>query len=135
MSTRAIAVSLALLCAGMIGADDKAKGAKDEEAIQGTWVVTSAELDGIAVKASIGDAFIFTKGKVTIETKVKKSDPVGYILDPKKPLKEIDIADTPASLGIYELKGDELKLCYEAKRPTAFNSTEGLLLTLKREKP
>src|SRR5262249_6009598 len=80
---------------------------------------------------------------------------VGYKLDPTKTPKAIDLIDAKRKdtrPGIYQLEGDDLKICYrmgEAKareeRPKEFNtgpkrdkpSADGpglMLLVLKREK-
>ena len=108
--------------------------AKDRKAIQGTWVVVSAELDGKSADFSKGDKFTFSGDKATIENKVKKTDPVVFNLDPSKNPKQIDFEEKTPSKGIYELKVDELKLFYGTKRPAGFKSTTGLLLVLKRQK-
>ena len=48
--------------------------------------------------------------------------------------------EVKTSPGIYELKGDELRICFpfvfEGSRPNAFEVTEkSVLITLKRQKP
>ena len=73
----------------------------------------------------------------------KTEDPAEFTLDSKAKPKAIDIKPPKGSeklvLGIYELDGDTLKICFneDAKRPKEFASAEGsrtVLLILKREK-
>lgn len=109
------------------------QNANDAQSIRGTWIVASAELNGQSSQSAAGDKFTFDGDKVTIENKVKKSEPIAYKLNPKKPLAEIDIEDKPVTLGIYELKGDTLTICYGQERPTKFDSSQGLLLRLERK--
>jgi uncharacterized protein (TIGR03067 family) len=110
--------------------------AKDDAAqLQGTWIVTSAELNGAIAKSSEGDKFTFEGDKVTIENKVKKASPVVFRLDSAKQPKEIDVEEQPVMRGIYELNDHELRLCYGETRPDNFDSKQGLLLVLKRESP
>ena len=69
-----------------------------------------------------------------------------YALDPKQSPKQLDFTPPKAGkpvLGIYEVKGDELKVCMrhadsKGGRPTAFATKEGsglVLIVFKREKP
>ena len=72
-------------------------------------------------------------------------------LNPKQEPKAITMpdfrgAEVPLTLiGIYEVKGDELKICVqgvekakakelEKLRPKSFNGKQGILLTFKRDK-
>ncbi len=68
-----------------------------------------------------------------------------YKLDPAKKPKAIDLIfperKTEATLAIYSLEDDDLKVCVKAKgegRPSEFSAKAGsghMLYTLKREKP
>ena len=114
----------------------KANDAKKDEKLRSTWVVVSAECNGKSAESSKGDQFTFSADKVTVKTKVKTSKHQPYIVDTSKTPKEIDITDGQGkSLGIYELDGDSLKLCYwPGERPSEFTSKSALLLVLKRHK-
>src|SRR5262249_39110051 len=109
--------------------------AKERKRLQGTWIVVSAEEDGKSDDSLRGIKFTFTGDKVTLERKGKKSDAVAFKLNPTTNPKQIDFEERePPTLGIYEVKGDEMRLCYGRERPTGFKSAAALL-ALKREKP
>jgi uncharacterized protein (TIGR03067 family) len=112
-------------------AEDKSK---DEEKIQGNWTVVSREFIGKkapeaelkALKVTIKD------GTLTMDDG-KKKERIPYKLDPSKKPKTIDLANTgleskETTLGIYELEGDTLKICWSEKDPehraTKFASDE-----------
>lgn len=128
--------------------DDLVK--KEKERLQGTWQIVTAEEDGKANK-QVSGFFIFKDDKLTISTtNDKKSIDSEYRLDPGKKPKEIDFSTTiegktKVQQAIYSVIDDELRLCvgvYKLKdnvviepvRPNQFDSTVGLLITLKREK-
>ncbi len=130
--------------------DDLVK--KDREQLQGTWQIVSAEEDGKQNK-QVSGFFIFKDDKLTISTtNDKKSIDSQYRLDPSKKPKEIDFTTYTMPNGkkkvnqaIYELTDEALRLCVgvykfdgnvviEPTRPDKFDSSVGLLITLKREK-
>jgi len=104
----------------------KGADAKDDDAIQGTWLPSTAELAGMPFPEEV---------RKTIK------------LNPKAKPKELDINGTDGPnkgktiLAIYELDGDTLRVCYDLggkNRPTEFKTKEGsqlFLVTYKREKP
>jgi len=92
-----------------------------------------------------GYKFVFAGNKLTWEAAIsvtKKAGkfypidgafPCDFKIDPSKMQKEIDITmhlkqGDRTILGIYEIKGDELKVCYYAnqtgRRPTEFSSED-----------
>ncbi len=120
----------------------------DSEAIQGTWLASTAELNGNAfsdeVRKSIklvlkDDHYTVTVGKQTNEWTMK--------LNPTAKLKEMDITrsaelhEGKTLLAIYELDGDTLRICYDLygkNRPQEFKTSEkapALLITYSRERP
>ena len=122
--------------------------AKDGDAIQGTWLPSTAELGGKMfpdeVRKTIklvvkDDKYTVTVGKSVDQGTVK--------LNPSAKPKEMDITgiDGPNKgktiLAIYERDGDTLRVCYDLSgksRPTEFKTGEGtqlFLVTYKREKP
>jgi uncharacterized protein (TIGR03067 family) len=121
------------------------KEKKDEEKIQGTWVVTSVEDGGRAEADKVGVKFVFEGDAVTIKDP-RRDEKAKIKLDPAKKPKAIDITAAegggPAKMvqGIYEFNGDELKICFTkgaGGRPTEFVSkpdSNVTLIVLKREK-
>jgi uncharacterized protein (TIGR03067 family) len=118
----------------------------DQEQLRGAWKIVAATINGANtgpdVDGAVGTEVVFQGNKVTIKAEMD------YKLDPTKTPKHIDLVPPygPAKersqpiYGIYELNGDDLKLCAGAPgvgRPTTFASEKDgrtMLLTLKREK-
>lgn len=122
------------------------KEKKDEDKIQGTWIVVSVEDGGRADADKVGVKLVFEGDMVTIKDP-KHEEKAKIKLDPAKKPKTIDITPgekgAPAKVvqGIYELNKDELKICFTrgggGARPTEFVSKAGSdvsLIVLKREK-
>ena len=145
-------LAVLVVSGGQPAADEpKADTAREElKKLQGTWQVASietrqkarpeGEVSGLKLVIE-GDSSTFEKdGKPVVGT-WKLS------IDPGKKPKTIDIAVTGAPedprgtftiLGIYELDGDSLRICWDGpKRPTEFKTTPegGELWVLKRDKP
>jgi len=118
-----------LLLAGGAGQD----AVKKELAkMQGTWKVVSVIINGQELKEEEikddrlvikDDHFTLKGGKQTLEGK--------FTLDPSKTPKHLDAEATSGdmkgakSVGIYQLTGDTLKVCYSVPpnpRPTEFSS-------------
>jgi uncharacterized protein (TIGR03067 family) len=111
----------------------------DQAKLNGKWIIESFEYNGAAVERLIGavreikdDAYSLTP---------KSGDPItGAVkaLDSTKTPKTIDLEfNGQTRLGIYELDGDTLKLCYnlnQAERPIAFASKpdSGLVLVIHK---
>jgi len=135
-----LALALTLPALGSLGAQP---GKEDAKKIQGVWVMTAFEKDGNKVPAPA--EFKLKIGADKIEP-VGQDDPADYKLGVAKGLGTIDIVGSKGAekgktvKGIYELKGDELKICMpsgpEGERPTEFTSKNGAgILYLKRDKP
>src|SRR5438105_5280467 len=130
--------TLGLTASGGTGArtDDKADVEKELKKFQGTWTFESVEAGGKEVPAAE-----FTGIRVTFEGNkytVKKGDEViqaaTHKLDPSKSPKTLDVtvAEGPNNgavmLGIYEISGDTLKVCFDPegkKRATQFKGAPG----------
>ena len=136
----------AALTAGLLVAADAKDNAvkKDMDALQGKWQLVSLERDGKsadvpkdAVRVVKGDTYTVTpRPGVTIEGTFK--------IDPTAKPKAVDITQTSGenkgktSLGIYEIDGDTLKMCWAPPgkdRPTEFKSAEGsgILLAVQKK--
>lgn len=135
-----ISISVILL----LGADTADDAQKDGKLFQGTWSVVSAERDGRSPTAEelktskvviMGDEMALTIAR-------PKEEKATFKLDAGKQPKAIDILplNMKPAPGIYELKGDTLKICWRRNgqdRPTGFKADAGsgyFLLVLKREK-
>ena len=135
-------------------AADKAKG--DNEAIQGTWLVSGVETGGKEapddgeIKQMKSAKWVVTAGKITLNVPGQGEHNVSIKLDPTKTPKEIDITplDGPENekgkliSGVYSLDGDVLKICMPAlphpDRPIEVATKAGgdaMLFTLKRHAP
>ena len=129
-----------------IAADDAKDAAKKElDGLQGEWKLVSATRDGKDMPKDTvkgykntvkGDKFTVTRDGKAVEEGTMK-------LDPTMKTKEIDMAledGKQTALGIYELSGDNYKLCYAPPgkgRPKEFSGKEGTGYTLsvwQREK-
>src|SRR5690348_6922028 len=115
--------TLVLTASGGTGAraDDKADVEKELKKFQGTWTFESVETGGKQEPAADfkGMTVIFEGGKYT----VKKGDEVIQVgtqkLDPSKSPKTLDVTVADGlnkgalMLGIYEITGDTLKVCFD----------------------
>src|SRR5262249_25716715 len=119
----------------------------DRELLQGTWKVTAAKKNGQA----IGDDELAQIKMLPVEFKgdtVTARGPCDYKLDPSKTPKAIDVSPQEGPpgekgqtfRGIYELKGDDLRICFRGpgmERPKNFDDAAGMQtmeMTLKRVK-
>jgi uncharacterized protein (TIGR03067 family) len=138
------AVVVAGLAVAFAADAPKADGA-DQKALQGIWTVTSAEMRGEKNEEIVGSTMTFTDDKISLKVKGKdEAKEAKYKLDPAAKPKHLDImpSDKEETLqGIYELDGDNLKICMNDKgaeaRPEKFEAAADkkfVLLVLKREK-
>lgn len=114
----------------------------DSAAIQGKWEVVAAVYNG--EKRTNKDPLVWTITQSHVMYENEAQD--AYKINPATKPKQIDITVVPAKvvgnvdrtvlLGIYELKGDSLRICIghtEKDRPKDFKSGAGRnLFTLKR---
>jgi uncharacterized protein (TIGR03067 family) len=146
-----IRYAVLVLAAGLSVADHDSKKEPLEmeyAKLEGTWLVVSLEVEGLKIPGdTIKDSRLFIKGnEFTMKEKIATYRG-NFIIDSSKKPKTIDINFTEGpekgntSLGIYELDGDDLKLCLTItakNRPTEFvanpKSGHGYEV-LKREKP
>ena len=131
-------------------AANRAKG--DADAIQGTWQVVRLEAageeeDDDEAKRMKKATWVFKAGKLRVK-KGGEDGEAAYKLHPDKKPKAIDVTPQngpPLEKGmlikaVYELKGDELKVCIShppgVDRPDSLNTkgTRNLLIVLRREK-
>jgi uncharacterized protein (TIGR03067 family) len=135
-------VCLLVASAGLAADQDDAK------AMQGTWVIESAQLAGRNHTDDFAGMKLVIDGNRYVVEFGKNTDKGTFTLDPTKTPRRIDVVSAEGPFkgktlpGIYELKGDNLTLCFEAdgkgdQRPTKFEApemTRFALLTYRREK-
>jgi uncharacterized protein (TIGR03067 family) len=108
------------------------KAADDAKtALQGVWNAQSMEVDGKPASAETVKhmRFTFKDDKLLMRGNVKDDSETEctYTVDPKPSPKHMDIVAPGQArpiLAIYELKGDELKICLRHARSTAGRPTE-----------
>jgi len=130
--------------------DGKEKAtAKDLQAFEGTWKLSSREVDGrkftdeeIKDNIATNDGF----GKFSVRRGGKEIVAGITKLDPSTQPKSMDVILTEGEhkgktlLGIYEIDGDSFRVCHARpgdKRPTEFSADPGsgrTLIVYKREK-
>ena len=131
-----LALGLCAWAAGSARADDKAN-------LQGAWLIEKGVEDGVEMTAKDREKLkVEFKGDKILLHEDKMVETDGFRLDAGKSPKAIDVIpekkDEKPLLGIYQLEGDILKLCFShqgQKRPGEFASTKELgtlLLYLKR---
>jgi uncharacterized protein (TIGR03067 family) len=124
------------------GALQDQKPMTDQDKIQGTWTLKSAEREGKTVPGEVTKqiSLIFSGDQLTTRNK-DRTTRATFKLHPDLSPKGIDLdMEGSVGLGIYELAGDDLKIVHGEvgdPRPKGFDlgGTSGLtLLVLKREK-
>jgi uncharacterized protein (TIGR03067 family) len=138
------------LLGGLSRADDDPT-AKELAKLEGTWTVVKMEINGKSLleKGKPEPKLLIKDGKVTSDT---KEAPLGgaelaKVFDPSKKPKTVTVAleGSVKFYGIYEVDGDELRICGdgvdtaqeknpEGRRPKEFDSNKGLLIVYKRDK-
>ncbi|MBN9119471.1 MAG: TIGR03067 domain-containing protein [Planctomycetes bacterium] len=145
---RVLLIGCALALATFAVARDEEAAKKEQKALQGTWKVVAAEQDGDPLDRIVGGTLTIKDNNFTIKTAGGTELKGDLTLDPAKAPKHINLVHQDGPLkdktwqGIYELKGDTIKLCYaeadsEKDRPTEFKTLKKsrlLLIELKREK-
>ena len=127
------------LCAGavlvMSAEGNQGDTAKDElKKLEGTWLLVMSEQDGLKSDPNfVKNGKMVIKGnKMTVYGGKVKSTEANIVLNPAKKPKTIDAIQTFGGpkgtkyVGIYELDGDSLKLCFsEKQRPKDFTAKKG----------
>jgi uncharacterized protein (TIGR03067 family) len=130
-------VALALLTvSACTGKRQDAASQQDHTALQGEWEIVSAESNGEPPPPGFldGTRFSFTDDKLILMGKEGT-----FELDATRSPKQIDfIRGKSRQIGIYELDGDQLKLCVGPAddRPKEFKTkprTDHSLFVLKRK--
>jgi uncharacterized protein (TIGR03067 family) len=144
MKTLSLLCTCAVMALSPIALGDDAKN--EESKIDGTWLAKTAELAGKELPKQTVKSLILTlkKGEYEVQAESKDRGTVTY-RDSAKP-REMDIKGVEGPnkgktlLAIYELSGDELKICYDLSgksRPTEFKTrpkSQLFLVTYERKK-
>lgn len=115
-------------------------GEADKKALQGEWDVVAFYEDGKKADRGEKKMKLVIKGDELIPYEDGKAeDPAKFVIDAGKTPKLIDITETKGAKktmkGIYELKGDGLKIAVgEKDRPKEFGDEDVIWLELKRAK-
>ncbi len=134
-----------LLAVGLLIAADKKDTKPDKDKIQGSWTMVSGEAGGRPAPDEYRKNFkmTFNGDKITVKFSNDKTKEGTYKLDSSKTPKELTVTPSDGEkplFGIYDLDGDNLKLCMSQPgggRPREFASKEGtptMLFILRREK-
>jgi uncharacterized protein (TIGR03067 family) len=147
-----VVVPIIVVVIGAGSAQERKVADDDIKKLQGTWSAVSIESAGGKTPKEVVKKvkFVFKDNGLTIDDgsvpdPKKKGKTFGvksFKIDPSKTPKEIDLilADGDKRLGIYELKGDNLKMCWGIKRtrPTKLavdpKRKDVALFVLKRQK-
>lgn len=146
MKVFSLAIFLSAACLGMALAGRPAEGA-DKDDLQGVWIATSMEINGKRAPAAEVKRTRFTFKGDKLLIRGAKDDgremECAYKIDVDKAPKQIDIEAKDKKLtGIYEVKDDQLKVCFEnggnaENRPKKFATNrreELVLIVFKRQK-
>ena len=125
-----MSLAMGLVFGLLLGAD----AVQGEEALQGTWVLTSGEANGKALtEKELQGAKLVIKGEHYTVTLDGKGTTTGVQkLDAAPKIKTIDITDDSGAnkgktcLGIYELKENEFRVSFAPPgkaRPSKFSTT------------
>jgi uncharacterized protein (TIGR03067 family) len=141
-----VAVALFVASSTLLGGGEET-GKDVLKKIQGTWKFISQEMDGKKAPADevakMKITFVDDKWTVRHDGKVVQAGT--HKFDPSKKPGQVNAVVTEGEgkgskmLGIYELKGDSMKVCFDVKgkdRPTTFTAAkEGqFAATVQREK-
>jgi uncharacterized protein (TIGR03067 family) len=121
-------IDSALLIIGLVATAVPAQG--ELKKLEGTWALVSAEQDGQVVTSdAVQAARLYIAGATHTVQVGKESTNGTHKLDPTAVPKAIDSTDQgKILLGIYELRGDEFRVCFAAPgkdRPTEFSTKTG----------
>jgi uncharacterized protein (TIGR03067 family) len=140
---------VAVVLAVLLPADDQEQALKKEyQRLHGTWTVTDAEQNGQALDRIKGGTLTIADQSFVIKTKSGAELKGDLRIDPSKKPRTMDFVHLEGMLrdktweAIYELDGDDLKICYaeadsNKDRPKEFKTQQDaglLLVVLKRDK-
>jgi uncharacterized protein (TIGR03067 family) len=140
------ALTLSAVACTFLSAHEPQTGADVQKQIQGTWKFIAQEMNGKAAsKEEVAKMDItFAGDKWTVRDDGKVVHAGTHKFDPSKTPGHLDATVTEGDdkgttmLGIYELTGDTLKVCFDPagkERPTSFTAKAGQMsATVQRQK-
>lgn len=139
---RRIALVVCFIAVAALHAGDDQK--KTLEKLQGEWKADKAIIGGKDILENVEkQKFVFKDKTITVHEEDKTTDNVSkFEIDPstKPPIIDVETKDGDKLEGVFELKGDSLKICIsleKGNRPTEFVSPADsmvVLVELKRIK-
>jgi uncharacterized protein (TIGR03067 family) len=138
--------ALLTLIAASPAEDPKEAAGKEMKLMEGSWDIVSVTIDGTEAPKPDEKPILVVKGDTwAIKVGNTINQEGTFKIDPTAKIKTIDVMQTKPDgsnrIGIYELKGDEMKICLVGDgkdRPTAFESKSGsgaYLAVYKKSKP
>jgi uncharacterized protein (TIGR03067 family) len=117
-----------------------ATGGTDLDRLQGAWVPVAVETNGVKFPDALLKSARFTIAGTSLTAQMGgQVEKATITVDPTKTPRTIDLLGTEGMSkgkkqpGIYELNGDQLKLCFAKEdapdRPTSFTSLPGSFIT------
>jgi uncharacterized protein (TIGR03067 family) len=132
---RTVLLLSALFCSTVCATEPKKEVSVEDELkkLEGTWVVDGAYVRGKEIVRHRGAELVF-RGTSCTSNQDGRVESFEIRLDPSKKVKQMDSTEKGTTvLGVYDLDGDNLKICFGEKRPNKVNSDD-LLYVLKRAK-
>ncbi len=132
------ALAFALGCSGGSAPQSETSAERshpDFKNILGTWKIVASEWDGDPNQEAIGNHFTFNNARMDAWLRTIGEISVDYEIDPTRNPKHLKATmgfppNQTLYLGIYELDGDTLKLCFRKReRPTSFKTELGSMST------
>jgi uncharacterized protein (TIGR03067 family) len=141
-----VAVASLVMGGTLLGGGGNQASDNELKKIQGTWQFISQEMDGKPMPAEqVAKLKItFTGDKWSVREDGRVIQAGTHKFDPTKKPAQVDAPVTVGEgkgstmLGIYELKGDRMKVCFDLQgkeRPTSFTAKAGqMAAAIQREK-
>jgi len=149
-----LAIVVLVLASSTLRAEDDPRPSReaaraDLEKLQGTWVLVSMQVEGQAAPPEVieGQSVVYEGDAVTLKDGETVRRRGVVTLDPTRQPAAINTWDKDGpredrtTPGIYELKGQTLRLCFarpDERRPDEFTTERGtgyILLVYERKKP
>ena len=134
MKNSLLSILITIVLCSIASAAEQSIGSR----LQGRWLALEATSNGEAPPAGMLERL--TLRFVGDKVEIMGAPLTSYRIDDSKKPAHIDILNSKQQVGILEINGDELRLCFGQKsdRPTQFRTkpyTDHTFIRLVREKP